>query len=198
MIKAIIFDLDGVLITTRFFSERFEEKYNIPVAKFLPVLRKILAKATLTNSFDSFIYWEPYLKEWGVDLSREDFFDSWFQDEKLAPEMAKLINKIKSKKLKTFILSDNFKERTDYLEKKFPILVKNIGKRYYSWQTGLLKPDSRAYQQILKENNLDSQECLYFDDEKDNVEAANKLGIKSFIFKEAKETREILIKNKVI
>jgi len=198
MTKAIIFDLDGVLITTRFLSERFEEKYGVPVAKFLPVLRLALAKATLTSSGDSFVYWQPHLKEWGVNLNRDEFFNFWFQDEKMASKMKDLIIKLKTKDIKIFILSDNFKERTDFLEQKYPILAEATDKRYYSWQTDLLKPDPRAYRQILSENNLKPEECIYFDDEKENIESASKLGIKAFVFPGAEQTKRILEEHKIL
>ena len=112
--------------------------------------------------------------------------------------MKDLIIKLKTKDIKIFILSDNFKERTDFLEQKYPILAEATDKRYYSWQTDLLKPDPRAYRQILSENNLKPEECIYFDDEKENIESASKLGIKAFVFPGAEQTKRILEEHKIL
>jgi putative hydrolase of the HAD superfamily len=59
----------------------------------------------------------------------------------------------------------------------------NIDKAYFSWETGFVKPDQRAYKQVLEENHLKPEECIYFDDSEENIEAAKKLGIKAYKFK---------------
>ena len=51
---------------------------------------------------------------------------------------------------------------------------------------------SEAYKKLLADNNLQSEECIYFDDSAENVETANNLGIKSFLFEGADKTRGIL------
>jgi len=50
---------------------------------------------------------------------------------------------------------------------------------YYSFSCKLRKPDSRIYQSVLTENNLQPTETLFIDDNYENVEAAAKLGIKT-------------------
>ena len=55
-------------------------------------------------------------------------------------------------------------------------------KQYYSWKTGFIKPDPRAYQVMLEENNLKPEEVVYFDDSQKNVAAAEVLGIESYLF----------------
>jgi beta-phosphoglucomutase-like phosphatase (HAD superfamily) len=42
MIKAIIFDLNGVFIHSPKLSERFEKDFGVPTAQFLPKLGKIM------------------------------------------------------------------------------------------------------------------------------------------------------------
>jgi putative hydrolase of the HAD superfamily len=149
-------------------------------------------KVRLPDAGDAFVYWQSYLQKWGLNLSREQFFDFWFHAEKEIPEMIALAKNIRDKGIKILILSNNFIERVDYYEQNFNFLKEVIDRVYYSWQTGFIKPDIRAYQKILSDYNLKPEECLYFDDSKGNIEVANQLGIKSFIFKDVDATKKIL------
>ncbi len=107
--------------------------------------------------------------------------------------MIELAKEIKQKGIKIFILSNNFVERADYYKDNFTF-IKVFDKVYYSWQTGFVKPDSRAFSNLLSENGLRPDECLYFDNSKENVESAQHLGIKSFVFSDAATLKEMLNK----
>ncbi len=198
MIKAIIFDLNGVFIQSPYLSDRFQEKFGISAEKFLPVLKEIMAKARKPNADNSFNYWKPYLKKWGVELTEKQFFDFWFKAEKKAPEMIELAEKLKDRGVKIFILSNNFIERADYYKKTFPFIEEFFDKVYYSWQTGFVKPDPEAYKKLLADNNLKPKECIYFDDSKENIEVAKKLGIKSFLFEGIDNIKRLLKENELI
>ncbi len=50
-------------------------------------------------------------------------------------------------------------------------------KFYLSQEINLSKPNTSIYEFVLSENNLQSNECLFIDDLKENTDAANKLGI---------------------
>jgi len=84
---------------------------------------------------------------------------------------------LKSKQVKVFLLSNNFKERTTYYREHFPRLFRTVNKAYFSWETGFVKPDRKAYFSICKENKLQPEECIYFDDSEQNVGVAVSLGM---------------------
>jgi|SRR3989344_815383 len=192
MIKAVIFDLIGVFIESPKLSDRFQERFGVARDDFLPVLKEIMARVRLPDAGNTFSYWRPYLQKWGVNLSEEDFFDFWFSAEKEAPEMTALAGEFKRKGLKIFILSNNFMERAAYYDKNFPFLKEVCDGVYYSWQTGLVKPNLEAYKMILYDNNLKPEECVYFDDSEENIKVASSLGIGSFLFEGAEKARAIL------
>ena len=195
MIRAVIFDLNGVFVKSRFFSERFEEKYGISQQEFIAALNSVMTKVRLPNAGDTFEHWEPYLDKWGLKITKDDFLGLWFSGENQVYEVVTIAKELKDKGLKVFILSNNFQERADYYRDNFPFLEEIADKIYYSWQTGFVKPDVRAYQNILDENNLKPEECIYFDDSEENIKVSTQLGIKSFIFKDPEDTREILEEN---
>ncbi|MEM1258027.1 MAG: HAD family phosphatase [Bacteroidota bacterium] len=51
---------------------------------------------------------------------------------------------------------------------------------YLSYQMGKRKPNLDIFQQVLKENNLLPEETLFIDDTKENTDAAEQLGIKTW------------------
>ena len=56
----------------------------------------------------------------------------------------------------------------------------------FSYETGYLKPDKRIYEFFLKKYNIDPNRAVFFDDRKENIEAAEKLGIKGILFSKDK------------
>ncbi len=198
MIKAAIFDLNGIFIQGPRLSDRFKEIFGIETKDFLPVLKEIMAKIRKPNAGSAFSHWKPYLERWNVSLTEEQFLDFWFGAEKEIPELIELAKQIKTKGVKVFILSNNFAERADYYKKSSPFLTEIPDKVYYSWQTGFVKPDPQAFKNLLTENNLEPEECIYFDDLEENIKVANDLGMKAFLYNNVIGLEEALRNNRVI
>jgi len=193
-IKAVIFDLNGIFIRGPKLSDRFEKDFSIPVSQFLPKLSEIMDKVRQPNSGNSFQYWKPALEEWGVNLSEQEFWDYWFKAEKVSEEMVNFTKELKVKGIKIFVLSNNFKERAEYYN-HYSWMHEVIDKAYFSWQSGFVKPNPQAWLQILAENNLKPEECLYFDDQEKNIKAADSVDIKSFMFMNEDDLKEKVIQN---
>ena len=105
MIKAVIFDLNGIFIQSPKLSDRFQESFGVKQEDFIPALKEVMAIVRKPNVKDAFIYWKPYLDKWGINLTREEFFNFWFSAEKEFSEMVELAKIIKEKGIKVFILS---------------------------------------------------------------------------------------------
>lgn len=181
MLKATIFDLNGIFLQSPKLSDRFEKDFGVPVATFLPKLSEIMDKVRQPNAGPAFQYWQPILREWNINLSEREFWDYWFKGEIQSEAMIAFAKELRSKGIKVFILSNNFKERAEYYG-HYPWMHDAVDKVYFSWQTGFVKPDSKAWELVLKENNLKPEDCVYFDDQEKNLKAAKSLGIKSFMF----------------
>ncbi len=191
MIKAIIFDLNGIFIKSRKLGDRFEEDFNIPTSVFLPELFKIMGEVRKPNSKPAFTYWEPLFKKWNLNLNEEKFWNYWFKEEYPSEEMISFSKELKEKGIKIFMLSNNFKERAEHYG-HYPWMQKVVDKAYFSWQTGFIKPNLEAWKLVLSENNLNPEECLYFDDKEENVKASEEVKIKAFVFTDESELKKIV------
>lgn len=97
-----------------------------------------------------------------------------------------LKSSLREKGIAVFILSNNFKERAEYYG-SYDWMHVAVDKAYFSWQTGFVKPDVRAWTFLLEENNLKPEDCVYFDDQQKNLDASEMAGIKAFLFTNEEE-----------
>jgi HAD superfamily hydrolase (TIGR01509 family) len=192
MKKAAIFDLNGVLIVSPLLSDRFRDVYGVPPEKFLPALKIAMAQVRAPGAGPLYQYWKPHLDEWGIQMNEQEFLKFWFIAESANVPMVNLLRELKAKGVRLFVLSNNMSERAEYYKQNFPFLDELFEKVYYSWQTGFIKPDPRCYELVLNENALAPQDCVYFDDSKDNVAVAESMGIESYLFTGVENARELM------
>ena len=192
--RAVILDLNGVFLQSEYLSKRIEEKYGISGDDFLASLKEVMAVARKPGVEDSFVIWRPHLKKLGLAISKDEFFDFWFSGEKLVSEIFDYIKELRVKGVKVFILSNNFKERTEYYRKNFSEIFQNVDGVYFSWETGFVKPDQEAYKNLLTQNSLLPEECVYFDDSPENIEVARGLGIDAQKYQGFQKAKEYLEK----
>lgn len=192
MIKEVIFDLNGVFLESPKLSDRFSLDYGVDKDEFLGALKQIMDQVRQPNAPATFSLWQPYLNKWGLKLSEKEFYDYWFSGEHLVPELLDFARELKTKGLRMSILSNNFRERTTYYRDHFPELFSEFDGVYFSWETGFVKSQPEAYENVLKRQNLTADECIFFDDSPKNVELAQSLGIKSQVYGGLETTKKFI------
>lgn len=108
------------------------------------------------------------------------------------PEMIQVVREIKERGARLLLLSNIYIWNSEHFKKKFRFL-ELFDKLYFSSDIGLAKPDPRAYELVLTENNLKPEDCIFFDDNEKNVAAANALGIESYVFAGPQQVREKIL-----
>lgn len=102
----------------------------------------------------------------------------------LPEERVRLLDKLK-KKYRLFLLSNtneiHFTAFTAYMRKKFnrEIFSDVFEKTYFSNKVNMRKPDAEIFELVLRENKLNKEETLFIDDVIQNIEGANKVGLKT-------------------
>ncbi|KJF42882.1 HAD family hydrolase [Draconibacterium sediminis] len=70
----------------------------------------------------------------------------------------------------------------------FPSLFKTV---YYSHEIHDRKPEVSAYEKVIKLSGVNPEETLFIDDLKDNIDAAQKAGLKTFLLQNGMEMTEL-------
>lgn len=88
---------------------------------------------------------------------------------------------VKEKGYHTFVLSNACNRFYNYFPKHYDL--KSFDGVVVSSDIKMIKPNPAIYDYILKTYDLKPEECLFIDDLEANVEAAEAVGIKGFVFK---------------
>lgn len=108
------------------------------------------------------------------------------------PGMRDLINELRVKNYEIYGLTNWSMETFPEARLRFGIL-QMIDRYVVSGAEGLVKPDPRLFQVLLDRYGLRPEDCLFVDDNPDNVAAARRMGMKGIIFHGADDLREQLM-----
>ena len=111
--------------------------------------------------------------------------DNWYKNLPAKEETIGIIKKLKSKGKKVFLLSNISKtfaedyKNVNYLKEIFS----DFDGMIFSGSIGKVKPSTDIFQYAIDEFGIKAEETLFIDDNQLNVDAAQSVGIKAFLFK---------------
>ena len=112
-----------------------------------------------------------------------------FDPEKLAnvlvpvPEGVKLLKKLHHQNAQVYLLSNFNSEAFAAVRRRHVDLFNLFDGVIVSGEVGLLKPNPRLFELILKRWNIaDASQCIYLDDAPENVQGANQFGLNAILF----------------
>jgi putative hydrolase of the HAD superfamily len=196
MIKAIFFDLDGIIITgnKKLFSQRLSEENNIPLEKvsefFLNDFRECsFGRADLKEKI------APYLIEWGYKGTVDDLLKYWFENENtFDPKILDLLKDLKGRGIKCYITTRQEKYRKEYMFNKLG-LKNYFDDIFCTCDIGYDKSEKAYWDYVFNKVNSEPDECMYFDDKHENLDIAQSLGIKSYLFINKEELEKVIKEN---
>jgi epoxide hydrolase-like predicted phosphatase len=197
MIKAIIFDFDGPIVTrnNKEIHKKHEAIHSLEAGSLEKFMDEYHHSANLAEYETLFEFYEKTKPS--INLAVEELNDILLEVKstmRVRPEMIDYIEKLK-KKYKTAILSNYNSELEN--------LLKNIFKIYHlfdvvvnSYNLKISKPNPDIYKHTLKKLNVKAEEAIFIDDKERNTKVAETLGIKSIVFKNFKQFKKDL--NKIL
>lgn len=107
------------------------------------------------------------------------------------PGMREVINDLRNRGHEIYGLTNWSMETFPAARERFGIL-QMIDRYVVSGAEGLVKPDARLFRVLLDRYHLQAEECVFVDDNPDNVAAANALGMEGIVFTGADSLRKHL------
>lgn len=185
MIKAIIFDADGVMVQSTYLSTRLLDKNEATKWRWnkdLDVSKEVLDKFfggpfqdCLVGKSDLKIEVEKVKKDWNWGGSVDELLEYWFRDEanKVDERFEAVIGDLKKKGIVCGLGTNNEKHRTNDL-----VNNKGLGKwfakhlHFSSSNVGHKKPEPEYFAKVTRLLGFAPEEIAFWDDDVKNVEAA--------------------------
>lgn len=174
-LKAVIFDADGVLLTSGFFAEELERSYGLPTSATLPFFTGAL-EPCLVGQADLKQELAPFLKQWNWPGSADDFIERWFEHgASVDPRIVATIGELRQRGLRCYLATNQEPYRIAYMREQmgFEQLFDNI---FFSGGIGCKKTDGRFYHVVMQATDLRGAEILFWDDTFENIVAAREQG----------------------
>ena len=196
MIKAIIFDMGGVVLKSRTKGVPNVLLSKIKAKRAASLFEKNLKKAYKGKiSTDKFFEDLSNLLNVDINSLKKQWGKSFLKKFTLNKELMEIIDSLKEKRYKTALIS-NTTELNAQLNKKQGF-YKRFHPKLLSHEVRMMKPEERIYRLMLKKLKLKPEQCIFTDDKKEHLAPAKRLGMKTILFKNAEQFKKELKRFKV-
>lgn len=179
MIKNIVFDLGGVILNGK--SQDVLDNLNISKELKKEIIEKFLNEVSKLDFMDGTIE-ECYSKSGlNLDEKTKDYVLHYYMHRKYNEDVLSLKDKL-SKNYDIYILTNMNTEVTDYLKEVH--VLDNVKGVIVSQDYHEVKPNEEIYNILINKYNLIPSECVFIDDNENNVNTAKRLNMNGFIYKD--------------
>jgi putative hydrolase of the HAD superfamily len=187
MIKIVIFDFGGVVHSLEGGSlNNIANVYGISPQELGPILKSYALDLSI-GKISERRFWEGLSKElkrpvpdswsavWNIALANNVFY----------PEIIDLVKKLNVREIRAVVLSNTIPPHAEFIRQKG--WYEGFDKVYLSCEIGYRKPDIKAYELVLKDQETLGKECVYIDDLEENLVPARELGMVTILAKSPKQ-----------
>ena len=199
-IKTIIFDFGGVIL---------DIDPQITIKEFQKMGFKDVAKTNskefiedIIRKFERGIYTPEVFRKklrafLELDVSDQKLDDAWnalIYD--IPAERIEVLEQVK-KNYQMLLLSNSNEIHYDLYVRDLQLRFgyrefdELFDKSYFSFDVHLSKPDPEVYEFIMNQHDLKPSETLFIDDNEENIAAASKLGLKTYLMAKPERVRDI-------
>lgn len=194
MIRCVISDLGRVII---FFDNNiFFEK----IADYCSFSTEEIAELTFSHlniiqSFDEGKitpgeFFNQVIEKLEAKIDYDRFFSIYNDVFTLNPPILEIMKRLKQN-YKLILLSNTDVKRFGFIKRQFPeILI--FDEYVLSYEVGSMKPYPQIYEEALKKAGVKPEECIFIDDNEENIKTAQKLGINGILMEPQTDLEAIL------
>ncbi len=194
-IRAVIFDLGGVLLRTE------NPQPRLDLAKRFGLTKNNLEKLVFGSetSVQAEVGAVAPREVWNhvqktLRIADEDlptFQDAFWAGDRLDEDLLLFVNSLRGR-YRTVLLSNAWSDMRKNVARRFGKLDA-FEMQIFSAEVGLRKPSPEIFQLVLDLLGADPEEAVFVDDFSENIQAAQKLGLRTIQFKNAQQTRQDLV-----
>jgi len=190
IIRAVIFDIGGVLLRMENHDKRHEWEARLGMPReYLTrlVFDSEIAWRAMTGEVPEEAIWEHVAQTLGLsDEQLPQFYSDFWEGDQLDADLAQFMQILRPR-YKVGIISNAWSDARRVLDRKFN-LGSYVDDAIYSAEVKLAKPDVRIFQLALERLGVRAEEAVFVDDVLENVQAAQSLGMKGVQFKSTEQT----------
>lgn len=196
MVKNIVFDIGNVLATFKpkdFLMDIFKD------AKLADQFFEVFF-TKLWHEYDQGLYTKEQMIQKGLQKMPDqkekikNMMDVWTSYVVGIQKNIDLIHIYQKKGYKVYILSNIPEDSYIYLKEHYNF-INQVDGGIYSYQHKLIKPDVKIFEVLLDQFDLKANECIFIDDKKENIRAAERLGFYTIWLKDHAKLATLLKEN---
>ena len=182
--QVLLLDADGVILKKgEYFSAYLAQRQNIPEADVTPFFKNEYI-ACQSGELDLKAVIEPYLEKWKWVGSVDDLLLYWFEYDTVINEtVAKQVTELRGQGIRCYLASNNEHYRAEHIRKVLNARTLLDG-YFFSSDSDIKirksKPD--FFKKVLDRLIVKGETVAYIDNDQENLDAANILGIKTYLF----------------
>jgi HAD superfamily hydrolase (TIGR01509 family) len=184
MIKCVISDLGKVIL---FFDNAI---FFRKLAEYCPlsagdIAQRVHKHKDIIQSFDTgkmepADFYREILMRLNAEIDQKTFFSIYNDVFFLNAPVLELLKRLKTSN-KLILLSNTDVERFGFIKTKYPEIFL-FDEYVLSYEVGYRKPHPEIYREALRKALVSAQECVFLDDMPENIEGAQKLGMKAILY----------------
>lgn len=176
MIKAVIFDLGGVLINNADTWNIYCAKtLHVPINDFIAVRHDYEKERQLGKMSDD-VFWQKVKEKLHVQIAIDPnlWLESFQAGYKRKDDVFAVVDKLRTEKIKTALLSNTEESVMAFIKKQH---FSDFDEFIFSCELGIEKPQRGIYEYALQKLHVNPEEAVMVDDVLENVEKAKVIGM---------------------
>lgn len=193
--RAVFFDIGNVLLNfdVHEVGRRFENATGVGSRELFKVFKEgDLNPKIERGEITCVALYEHLKKELGVDLALDAFHKMFNEIFTENTEVVRLFRRLQERH-KVYLLSNTNHWHFEHIQERYAWANEADG-HVVSYKVGARKPEPEIYHAALEMSRLPGEDCVFFDDLQENVEAARDAGLRAHLFAGVSRMQEDLFR----